>query len=47
MTILIAILAFSLGFLISSVLSAATISDLEDRLQFRDREDFEDDDYTY
>ena len=46
MTIIIAILAFSLGFLISSTLSAAKISDLEDRLQFRDMEGFEDDD-TY
>lgn len=46
MTIIIAILAFGLGFLISSALSAAKIGDLEDRLQFRDMEGFEDDD-TY
>ena len=46
MTILIAILAFIIGFLISSALSAAHIQDMEDRLQFRDMEGFEDAD-TY
>ena len=39
MTILIAILAFSLGFLISSVLSAATISDLYDRIRYLEGRD--------
>lgn len=34
MTILIAIIAFSLGFLISSMLSSATISDLYDRISY-------------
>lgn len=44
MTILIAILAFSLGFLISSALSAATISDLQDHIEYLEGRD---DDNTY